>query len=74
MKVIPMLLVLATAAFVSCERHDFEETKKLSEPHGGAHGAAHGEHGHGEAAHGTEAGHGEKKADDHGHAEGEHKH
>ncbi|WP_338287475.1 hypothetical protein [Luteolibacter sp. LG18] len=58
-----MLLVLATVAFVSCERHDWEETKKLHESHG-AHGAAHGgEHGGHEEA----AGHGEK------HEGGEHK-
>lgn len=45
MKAFHMLLVLAAATFVSCERHDFEETKKLSEPHGGAH-AEHSEGGH----------------------------
>lgn len=48
MKVSHLFLVLAAATFVSCERHDFEETKKLSEPHG-AH-AAHAEGGHSEGA------------------------
>lgn len=58
MKVFPMLLALAAVAFVSCERHDWEETKKLHEQH---HGAGHGHGEHAEA-------HGETKA-----AEGEHK-
>lgn len=64
MKVFPMLLALAAVAFVSCERHDWEETKKLHEQH---HGAGHGDHAeaHGEHA---DAHHGETKA-----AEGEHK-
>lgn len=45
---------------VSCERHEWKDTKALHEPHG-SH-AAHGDAGHGEkAAHGDEA-HGEKKA------------
>lgn len=59
MKVFPMLLAVAAVAFVSCERHDWEETKKLHEQH---HGAAHGEHAehgepaaHAEEAHGTHA-------------------
>ncbi|HEY8990529.1 MAG TPA: hypothetical protein VIM46_01005 [Luteolibacter sp.] len=65
MKVFPTLLALAAVAFVSCERHEWEETKKLHEQH---HGAGHGEHaeGHGDAEHG-DAHHGETKA-----AEGEH--
>lgn len=45
MKVFPMLLAVAAVAFVSCERHDWEETKKLHEQH---HGAGHGEHAHGD--------------------------
>ncbi|MGC4013805.1 MAG: hypothetical protein QM755_04695 [Luteolibacter sp.] len=63
-----MLLVLATAAFVSCERHDWEETKKLHESHG-AHGAAHGGH---EGAAGE--GHEEKHAEGGEHKEAEHGH
>jgi hypothetical protein len=55
MKAFHLLLVLAAATFVSCERHDFEETKKLSEPHG-AH-AAHPEGGHGEHAEGAKEEH-----------------
>lgn len=56
MKVFPMLLAVAAVAFVSCERHDWEETKKLHEQH---HGAGHGEHAeHAEAGH-TEEAHGE---------------
>ena len=39
---------------VSCERHEFSETKSLSEKHD-AHAAGHAEE------------HGEKKADEHGH-------
>jgi len=42
MKAFHLFLVLAAATFVSCERHDFEETKKLSEHHG-----AHPEHAEG---------------------------
>lgn len=65
MKLLPLVFALATAAFVSCERHDWEETKKLSEPHHG-HGAhASHEEGHGEHAEkhaeGGAAGHEEKK-------------
>jgi hypothetical protein len=56
MKVFPMLLAVAAVAFVSCERHDWEETKKLHEQH---HGAGHGEHAdhadHKEEAHGKHA-------------------
>lgn len=55
MKVFPMLLAVAAVAFVSCERHDWEETKKLHEQH---QGTAHGEHaeaGHAEEAHGEHA-------------------
>lgn len=61
MKVSHLFLVLAAATFVSCERHDFKETRVLSEPHG-AH-AAHAEGGHGEHAeeakdeHAPKAGH-----------------
>jgi hypothetical protein len=44
MKVFPMLLMATAFAFVSCERHDWEETKKLHEQH---HGASHGEHAQG---------------------------
>jgi len=56
MKVFPMLLAVAAVAFVSCERHDWEETKKLHEQH---HGTGHGEHAdhaeHKEEAHGEHA-------------------
>jgi hypothetical protein len=43
---------------VSCERHDWEETKALHEPHGShaAHGA-HGDEKHAEGAHGEEKAH-----------------
>jgi hypothetical protein len=45
MKAFHLLLVLAAATFVSCERHEFEETRVLSEPHDGAHsGYASGKH------------------------------
>lgn len=58
MKAFHLFMVLAAATFVSCERHDFEETKKLSEPHGG-HGAhAEGDHAdHGSHAEGAKAEH-----------------
>ena len=62
MKAFHLFLVLAAATFVSCERHDFEETKKLSEPHGGAHaeGTA-GEHAvHAEKAEGANEEHAPK--------------
>lgn len=45
--------------FSACERHDWEETKKLHQPHGG-HG--HDEH-HDDAEHHHDGG----KTDDHGH-------
>ena len=62
----PTTLFAAAAAGLflvatSCERHEWEETKKLHEKHG--HSAGHGE-GHGEA-HGDEhhvEKHGEEKA------------
>lgn len=43
---------------VSCERHEWEETKALHEKHG--HGASHGDDKHGDVEH--DAAHGEKKA------------
>jgi len=52
---------LAAAAFllgVSCERHDWDDTKVLHQPHGG-----HAEHGE-EAGHGDAGGH---KAEGGGH-------
>ncbi len=44
------LLTLSTFALISCERHDFEETRKLHDEHGSAeaHGAEHGTHAEGE--------------------------
>jgi hypothetical protein len=39
MKVFSLLVVMVVALFgASCERHDFEDTKKLHEKHGAAHG------------------------------------
>jgi len=46
----------------SCERHDFEETKRLHQSHG-SHGGGH-DAGHGEAGHGDDHG---KKEEKHGH-------
>ena len=47
---------------VSCERHDFSETKQLHEEHGhGAHGAGHDKGHDAHGAHGDS--HGEKKAE-----------
>ena len=63
---------LTAAAFlggVSCERHDWEDTKKLHQPHGG-----HDEHGE-ESGHGDAEGHKEEGAGhdkDAGHKEGGH--
>lgn len=58
MKAFHVFMVLAAATFVSCERHDFEETRKLSEPHG-AHAA------HGDGAHADQGGHSEAAKDEH---------
>jgi len=53
------LFAAATAALflcsVSCERHEWEETKALHEKHG--HGASHGEDSHGAEGHGAEKAH-----------------
>jgi hypothetical protein len=55
MKLFSLLLVIVPLAGVSCERHDFEETRKLHE-----HSAAHEKH----AEHEQPSGHeGEKKAE-----------
>jgi ABC-type Zn2+ transport system substrate-binding protein/surface adhesin len=40
--------------FSSCEKHDWEDTKKLYETHDD-HG--HGDHGHDDHGHGKDAGH-----------------
>lgn len=64
MKVFPMLLAATAVAFVSCERHDWEDTKKLHEQH---HGAGHAAEGHGHADHA------EHKGEAHGDHAGEHK-
>lgn len=44
---------------VSCERHEWEETKTLHEPHGShaAHGSSHGGEKHGETGHPVEKTH-----------------
>lgn len=55
MKAFHLFLVLAAATFVSCERHDFEETKKLSEHHGA----------HPEPAEGAASGHAEGTTNEH---------
>jgi hypothetical protein len=51
-----ILCALAIAAFVAstgCERHTWDETQKLHQPHGG-----HGDHGdHGDKHEGEKAGH-----------------
>lgn len=70
MKLTSFLAAAAAGLFlasVSCERHDWKETKVLSESHGhhGGH-AEGGEHAEGAAAHGEHAeaaGHDEKKAE-----------
>ena len=61
MKLTTLFAAAAAGLFLvatSCERHEWEETKKLHEKHGhAAHGEGHGEaaaEGHGEAAHGEE--------------------
>ena len=56
MKFFLIALPLCVLGF-SCERHDFEETKKLHPKHD-SHGAGHGD------AHGADHG---KKDDGHGH-------
>ncbi|WAC21629.1 hypothetical protein OVA24_09555 [Luteolibacter sp. SL250] len=56
-KIFLIALPLCVLGF-SCERHDFEETKKLHQSHG-SHGGHGDDHGHG-ADHG-------KKDDGHGH-------
>ena len=44
MKIFLTFLALVTLSLISCERHDFEETRKLHDEHGTtgeAHGAEH---------------------------------
>ena len=44
MKFFLTFLTLSTLSLISCERHDFEETRKLHDEHsaaGEAHGAGH---------------------------------
>jgi len=57
MKLTTLFAAAAAGLFLvatSCERHEWEETKKLHEKHGhAAHGEGH-EAAHGEAAHGEE--------------------
>jgi hypothetical protein len=58
MKLTSLFAAAATGLFlssVSCERHDWEETKALHEKHG--HGASHGDAGHGADAHGEKKAH-----------------
>ena len=55
MKLTSLFAAAAAGLFlcsVSCERHEWEETKALHEPHGShaAHGSSHGEKKHGEEA------------------------
>ena len=62
MKLTTLFAAAAAGLFlssVSCERHDWDEVKKLHESHG-AHGAGHGEHA-GEKHEG-----GEKHTEEHG--------
>lgn len=66
---------LAAAAFVGCEKHDFESTKRLHGGHGD-HGDDHGGDGHGgdhgKDGHGDDHGKGAKgHGDGHGKQEGE---
>lgn len=60
MKLTSLFAAAAAGLFlssVSCERHEWEETKALHEPHG-SHGAGpHGEQKHGEAEHPVEKAH-----------------
>ena len=49
-------------AVVSCERHEFEETKILHESHG-SHGAGHADH----SAEGDGHAHGHEHGDEEGH-------
>jgi hypothetical protein len=61
-----LLCVAATALFVGfsgCEKHSWEETQKLHQPHHG------GEHHDGDSHHEGDAGLHEEKAADHGKAE-----
>jgi hypothetical protein len=61
MKLTSLFAAAATGLFlssVSCERHEWEETKALHEKHG--HGASHGDDKHGDVEHDAGA-HGEKK-------------
>jgi hypothetical protein len=60
MKLFPLLLVSLGVLGVSCERHDFEETRKLHEHHSGH--AAGGDHGNHADAHAEGEKHGEKSA------------
>ncbi len=59
-RIVLLLSGLALAAFVGCERHEFESTKRLHGGHGGHHDEAHGDH-HGDD-HGDSAKHGEEPA------------
>jgi len=62
MKLTSLFAAAAAGLFlssVSCERHDWEETKALHEKHG--HGASHGDEKHGDVEHASDS-HREKKA------------
>ncbi|HEX5791039.1 MAG TPA: hypothetical protein VFY13_07780 [Luteolibacter sp.] len=51
MKLLSVLIAAVALSSVSCERHDFEETRKLQE-HGSKSDAHHGhDHGHDAAPH-----------------------
>lgn len=41
MKVFSLLVLVVALMGVSCERHDFEETRKLHDKHGAGHGDEH---------------------------------
>lgn len=41
MKLFSFLVLVVALVGVSCERHDFEETKKLHEKHGADHADKH---------------------------------
>lgn len=58
MKLTSLFAAAAAGLFlssVSCERHDWEETKALHEKHG--HGASHGDSEHGADTHGETKAH-----------------
>lgn len=59
MKNVLFLLALGACAITSCERHKFEDTKRLHSH--GADAAGHGD----TKAHGEEAAHGEEKPAEH---------